>query len=556
MSAVRLRATDRSRVTIVPRGLHRLVWALLAVLCGAAPGVAAAQPPVVRQLVIPFDNATRAAQSYWLGEGSAVILTDDLVALGAPAITRDDRLRAFERLRVPAVATLSHATVIRLGQLLGAGEVIVGSFEVKGQDIIVRARPIRIDTGRMAPEIAESGPLAEIFAVYARIARRLVPGSGVSSEQMEQGHPPIAALEQYIKGLLAQAPATKISFLTQALRVHPRFERARIELWNVHTDLGDHKQALAAVRDVAPTHRLARQARFLSAVSLLHLGQYQPAFDAFATLNAAMPDPALMNNLGVVQLRRPAGAPGSRASAYFADATRIDSTDSDLFFNLGYAYWLDRDLPAAINALREAVRRNPADDAAHYVLGVALQASGSASEAAREKELARRLSSEYAEFEAKQPGGSTVPRGLERIKAEVDLPAALRVENNIVAAEQRDQRDLASFHLEAGRRAYRAERDAEAISALRRAVYLAPYQSEALLLLGRAYLRSGLIDEAIDALKIAIWSDDTIAAHLVLAAAYMQGRDDAAARSELQWILKADPQNAEARRQLRQQPPP
>src|SRR4026209_2481239 len=166
-----------------------------------------------RQLVVPFDNVSREAQSYWLSEASAVILTDDLIALGAPTITREDRVRAFERLRVPASATLTHATVIRLGQLVGATAAVVGSVEVKGQELTVRARSIRIEAGRMSPEIVESGPLTEIFSIYGRVARKLAPDSKVSAEAMEQAHPPIAAFEQYIKGLLVHAPASKISFL-------------------------------------------------------------------------------------------------------------------------------------------------------------------------------------------------------------------------------------------------------------------------------------------------------------------------------------------------------
>jgi tetratricopeptide (TPR) repeat protein len=529
--------------------------ALLALVCaGGAPAAAQSAPPPSRPLVIPFDNAASDPQAYWLSEGSAVILTDDLLALGAPAITRDDRLRAFERLGVPPVASLSHATVIRIGQLVGAVEVIVGSYEVRGSDITVRARPIRLDTGRMAPDIVEQGPLADIFDVYARIARRLVPASGVTSAEMEQGHPPIAAVEQYVKGLLAQTPAARVSFLTQALRLHPAFQRARIELWRVHTEEGEHQQALAAVRGIASTHRLARQARFLSAVSLLHLAQLDEAFELFTTLQAARPDPAVLNNLGVVQLRRPVGSAGGAAVSYFAEATRLDGTDADLFFNLGYAYWLRREAPAAIHWLREAVRRNPADDAAHYLLGVALQATGSTTEAAREQELAKRLSSEYAEWE-QQPRGGAVPPSLERIKTDLDVPAVLRVENMIVAAEQRDQRELAAFHLEAGKRAYRGERDAEAIAELRRAVYLAPYGSEAHLFLGRAYLRSGRLDEAIDALKIALWSEDTIAARLTLAEAYIQAREGAAARAELHAILAADPGNDQAERLLQRLTP-
>lgn len=541
-----LRATGRIG-TVTGRALAALGLCLMA--------AAAHAQPAGRQLVVPFESASRIPHYYWLSEGSAVILTDHLTALGAPVITREDRRRALERLRVPATATLSHATVIRVGELVGAGDVIVGSFDVRpapgggpgAEDVIVRVRSIRLSTGRLGPEIVESGPLPTLFDVYARVARRLFPGSAVSSATLEQGQPPIAAIEQYVKGLIAQAPATRISFLRQALKIHPALHRASVELWRVHTEEDEHDQALAAVRAVTPDHRLARQARFLSGVSLLYLGRHEEAKATFEDLARAKPDPAILNNLGVVQLRRGAAATGDRALAYFREAARLDDADSDLFFNTGYAYWLEKDVPNAISWLREAVRRNPADDGAHYVLGVALQASGAATEAAREKELARRLSSEYAEWEAAAPGANAAPRGLERIKTDVDVPASLRVDAMIVASAQRDQRELAAFHLEAGRRAYQEERDAQAIAELRRAVYLSPYQSEAHLLLARAYLRSGRIDDAVDAVKIAIWIEDTVAAHLLLAEAYIQARELDEAQAELEWILKVDPQNAAAK---------
>ena len=53
------------------------------------------------------------------------------------------------------------------------------------------------------------------------------------------------------------------------------------------------------------------------------------------------------------------------------------------------------------------------------------------------------------------------------------------------------------------------------------------------LALGRVYLRSGRVREAIDALKVAIWSADTAAARIALAEAYIQTEDAAAARGEL-----------------------
>ena len=494
-------------------GASRVSCALLVgigvVLASGRPASAAQSAPsnAPLHLVVPFENTTGEPRVYWLSEASAVLLTDDLGALGTPSIGREDRLRAFERLRVPSVTSLSHATVIRLGEVVGAAYVVVGQFELEGEDLTVRVRTIRLDTGRISAELVEKGPLSNILSVYGRLARRIVPESAVSLEQLVAASPPLPAFEQYIKGLIAEAPETKIAFLTQALRLSPAFHRAHIALWEVHTDQGNHQEALDAARRVPADNPFTRQARFMGGVSMLHLGQLQAAFAEFNALNGARRDAALLNNIGVVQLRRPPGAQGGKAVAFFREALAADGSDADLFFNAGYAAWLDRDPQGAIHWLREAVRRNPADDAAHFVLGVALQASGNSVEAAREKELARRLSSTYAEWEIKQSGVDVVPRGLERLKLDIDMPASLRVEAALGAAEQRDQRAIAAFHLANGQRLFQEGRDEEAIGELRRTIFLAPYESEAHLLLGRIYMRTGRQQEAIDALTIAAWSD-------------------------------------------------
>lgn len=508
-----------------------------------------------RQLVVPFENMTHEPRYYWLGEGSAVVLTDDLVALGASALSREERIQAFEQLRVPAVATLSDATIIRIGQVVGAAQVIIGSFEIKGDQLTVRARPIRLDTGRMFPEIVESGALTDLFAVYARVGRRLLPDSAVTTEQMESAHPPPAAFEQYVKGVVAENPATQVSMLKEALRIAPDFQRVRLALWSVYTEQSDHQQALDVVKAVPAQDRLAREARFRGALSLMNLGRNADAMDALLALNVEKPDPALLNDAGVAQLRR-AGRNATPPTDYFKSAAAADADDPDLAFNLGYALWLAHDSLNAVMWLREAVRRNPDDAAAHWVLGVALQASANAAEGQREKDLAKRLSTSYADFERKQPGGNAVPPNLERVKTELDAMSSLHVEDVIAATEQRDQREQAAFHVDTGRRLFAQERDADAINELRRAIYLSPYDRQAHLLLGRLYLRGGRVQEAIDELKISIWSDDQVDARLALAGAYVQAKDGAAARLELQNVLSREPNNADARRLLDTLPPP
>ncbi len=521
---------------------------LIASLWAADVGAQKAAP---LYLVIPFENAKDEARLYWLSEGLSILLADDLRALGGRALTRDERLRAIERMNLPRSATLSHATVIRIGQLLGATHVLIGAFELQGDVLSIRARAIQLDSGRMLPEIAERGPIAEVFALHARLARRLVPETTIRAEQMEQGQTSLPAFEQYVKGLLAEVPATRRTYLEQALKLAPTFWRVRLALWQEYADRGEHLAALNAIREVPDGHSLTRRARLRGALSMLELGRHAEAHETFMMLHRQQPDAALVNNLGVIQVRRPPGTLDNRSVEFFGEAVKLDPADPDLFFNLGYASWFAKDPSGAIAALREAVRRNPADGQAHYVLGVALQATGSTPEANREKELARRLSSTFAEWESTQPQSMPVPQGLERLKGEVDLPESLRIESALVATEQREQRQLALFHLDRARRLFEQKRDTEAITELRRVVYLTPYEAEAHLFLGRIHLRTGRLSDAIDALKISIWSEDTLPARLALAEALIQAKEMAAARIEVEHVLAKDPSNSHAR-QLRE----
>ena len=524
---------------------RRLLTVGLALLGGVclADGARAQTAPAARTLVMPFD-AGREPRAYWLGEASAVLLEDTLEALGIDAISRDERLRAFARLQVPSVAALTHGTVIRVGELVGASRVIVGSLELVGDAVVVRARSIRLDTGRLQAEVEERGKPEDLFGVYDRVARRLAPQG---AKVPELSHPPLSAFENYIKGLLAETPAAQTAFLQKAIDLFPAYDAAWLALWRAHTEAGQSEQALQAAMDVIRRRPDDRQAQFAAAHAEIQLERHDEAFKRLRVMIDEAPSAEMLNNIGVVQLRRGSTPETGKATYWFNRAATATPVDADYFFNLGYAYWLDEDGPAAIYWLREALRRNPADADAHFVLSAALRAAGNASEADRELELARRLSAEY-EREVR-PGSvvDKVPRGLARVKSVLHA-AEDRIDAALVAPAQRDQRELASFHLDRGRRLYDAERDGEAAAELRRALYLSPYQPEAHLLLGRIYLRSGRTRDAIDALKISLWSAESVDARVALAEAFLQAHDLDAARAEVARALEMDGQSEAARR--------
>ena len=191
------------------------------------------------------------------------------------------------------------------------------------------------------------------------------------------------------------------------------------------------------------------------------------------------------------------------------------------------------------------MRFDAANGDAHLVMSAVLMSSSKTVEAQRELDLAKQLGT--------RPDASTlavttrIPPGLERLRTDLDVAPADRVDANIANPAQRDQRETAAFHLDQGRALFDAERDREATSELRRAIYLAPYEDLPHILLGKIYLRGGRLTEAIDEFKVAIWCRETADARVALAGALLESGDKDAAKREAERALVLDPSSAEAK---------
>jgi tetratricopeptide (TPR) repeat protein len=521
-------------------------------LAGGPAATAAGPAPVT--LVMPFETHG-GDEAAWLGEGSAVLLTDLVDGADGTVIHRDERLWAFDRLQLPPAAALSLATVIKAGQAVGATRIVVGSVTLEPDALVARARVIELDDGRMAPAVEARGPAEDVIGIYSRLAHALVPAAPLPGRAPRSAR----AVELYVRALGTESPDDQEALLEQALEAGAD-DRARIALWETRTDQGRPDDALETVEAVTAESRWARPARFRAAMSLISLERLGAAFETLDQLYTDAPSAVVANAMGVVQLRRGRGTAGTeRPTYYFTRATELDPDDADYFFNLGYAYWMERDAAAAVHWLREAVRRDPADGDAHYVMGTALARTGAAAEAAREKELAARLSSAYASWDARADAGlDPVPAGRERLLESLERPGA-RVASTIIASGQRDQAALAAFHLDAGRRAFARGNDRQAEAELRRALYVSPYLAQAHVLLGRVALRGGRAAEAVQTLKVAIWSEETSEAQVVLAEAYLQVQEPSAALAAVDRALELEPDSVEAqalRARIGPKPPP
>jgi tetratricopeptide (TPR) repeat protein len=496
-------------------------------------------------LVVPFEVTDPTARTYWLGEGAAALVDGGLARLGLRLLPREARVRALEELRLPTTVSLTRATYIRVAELLGAGVAVFGRVSTDERELTLVVRRLELATGQLSPEIVERGQLLELSSICERAARRLHPAGRPAAATAAAVTPPLEAFETYVKALLAARPDVRTRLLEAALERAPSLDPARLALWEALTDLDEHAEALAAAEAVPAASPLAREARFAAAQSLMALARYDEAFTLLTRLAEARPEAAVFNNLGVIQMRRDWTPHTGRPTYFFNKAAELEPDDADLCFNLGYAYWVDRDSRGAIYWLREAVRRDPADADAHMVLAAALEAAGGSGEAARERALAQQLSARFGGSAAR--GGEAVPRGLERLRPTLSSWHPVRFDAALRAAAQANQLDLVQFHLDRARRFADEHRDGDAEPELRRVLFLSPYHPVANLLVGRLYLRSGRVAEAVAAFRIALWSEETAEAHAALAEALIESQDLAGARAAVRNALELDPEHAAAR---------
>jgi tetratricopeptide (TPR) repeat protein len=326
-----------------------------------------------------------------------------------------------------------------------------------------------------------------------------------------------------------------------AARQVPADPRILLALWNVYSTEDLHDKALAAANAVGAQSPQAANARFDVAQSLIALKRFDGAFQELTALYGRNPAAAVSNALGVVQLRRGAPAGTSPATTYFARAVSEEPDNATYLFNLGYAYALGGSAADALTWLRETVRVDAANGDAHFVMSAVLAASGRTTEAQREFDLARLLGTTLEST----PASVTVkiPAGLERFESALGPPARPRV----VQPAQRDQKETAAYHLQRGRDLAASRKDREAIDELRRAIYLAPYEDEPHILLGKLYLRAGRTTDAVDEFKVALWSHETAAAHVALGGALLEQGDRPAARKEAERALVLTPDSSDAR---------
>jgi tetratricopeptide (TPR) repeat protein len=354
--------------------MHRMVGALV-VLCLAMPLRAE------RVVVLAFFNRTDAAALDWIGESVAESVREALVAAGVSVVDREQRESAYRKLAVKPLAPLTKATVLKIGELVEADTEVFGSFQVRrepGKPVLdVEAQLLDRKGLRNGPSFRWSGPLDELGRLQDEIAWQVLQALRPESpglEEFRKRRRPVRldALEQYVRGLMAENPEQKHRYLTQAARLDANFSQARFQLGKLLWRKKEYRVAAGWLEEVSPEDVHYPEALFLLGLCHYYAGDYEKAALRFRALTQASPAPEVWNNLGVAQSRL--NLPEALSS--FQKALEARPQDPVYRFNVGYALWRRGDYEGAAEMFRTVVRLQPNDAIAMTMLGRCLRRSG------------------------------------------------------------------------------------------------------------------------------------------------------------------------------------
>lgn len=331
-------------------------------------------------LVLPFENKSSRTDVGWMSESFAETLSMRLSGSDRAVLSRIERDAACREAGIPPGTPMTWASAIKVAESLGADWVVTGTFAVNGRVLTSHAYLLDVSRLKISGPFEVNGQLADLAEIQTRLAWRILAMDDKdftvgSEEDFRRQFPALRldAHENYVRGVLATEPETRVRFLTEADRRDPSDHRAALELGRFYYEIKDYENSEKWLDKLAPTDADSFEARFMKGVNEFFLGRDAAAEKAFTDLAREVPLTEVWNNLGFLQAGH---GLWEEAIVNFDRAYQADSSDPVYSFNLGVCMWNEGKPAVAVRYFREALQAAPDDAEIHRLLGDALAKAG------------------------------------------------------------------------------------------------------------------------------------------------------------------------------------
>ncbi len=526
------------------RPFDRLLLLCAALFLIGAPAAAQSVPGTRTVMVMPFENQSSAAGLEWIAEAFPEVISERMASPHLHAVSREDRVYAFDRTGIPETVRPSRATIYGIAEQMDVDYVVLGSYKFDGTRFSATAQLLDMKKLHLHPAVLSSGPLANLIDIQTVLAWELLeqmplPPPTTREEFLKASAPiRIDAFENYIRGVTATDHQQKVRYFRTAVKLNPNYTRAIVELGKTYYNNHEYEQAALWFSRVPKDDAAAGESEFLLGMSEYYRGSFDKAFSAFNSLSTRLPLTELYNNMGVADARR-----GRRSAAveYFSKAVNADPSDADYRFNLAVALFKNGDSAGAARQLREELQQRPTDGEAKTLLDM----------------INRGVTPPPANSTAAASGGNALlpanqPRiPLERIKRNYSEASYRQLEmeiHNLTEARlaKTDPHTHSAYHVERGRELLAQNQPEQAESQFRDAINADSSNAAAHAQLALLLEKKGDMANALSEAQTSVRLQPNVDALLVIARLDLKKNLFQSAASEVDRALALEPANAAA----------
>lgn len=244
---------------------------LIGLILAAAPLTAAQERIPVA--VVSFENLTKNSEWDWVGAGFSETLTIKLLDVDSLRVVEREQIAKILREQEFQMSGLTdEKTRVRLGRLVGAAYLVMGSFQKMGDDLLVNARVVSVESGEVKKAASSRGRLLSLFDMEEELGLKLaelLEAPLTETDKEEMARKPAADLDAYTwyaKGIVHYEKSDldqAVSAFKQALSIDGEYVDAMNYLGKIYQVQGSWDEAVAVYEKAIKISRKRKEKRNL-----------------------------------------------------------------------------------------------------------------------------------------------------------------------------------------------------------------------------------------------------------------------------------------------------
>ncbi|MBL7995652.1 tetratricopeptide repeat protein [bacterium] len=314
---------------------------LIFLLCCSVFAQEGTKPQKITIAVLPFENITKNPEEDWLSSGLSEQITNGLAKINSLNVverTQMEKVLTEQNFQMSDIADQNSS--VKIGHVLSAGKLLVGSYQVINETISVTSRIVDVETGVVDEKhtFTHKESLDNIFELYDALIQDLLKSFDVKITKKQA-----SKIELLKKSGTKNAKAYE--FYTKGMAAYQLADEKNL------------KQARDYFKKALSKDKKYTDARKALANTYIKLNELDDAIDEYEKIKKSKDaDEETFNTLGLFYVIK---NKGNKAVENFEKAIQTNPGFAEPFYNLGLIYLNNNQLDNALDNFKKAEVLDP-----------------------------------------------------------------------------------------------------------------------------------------------------------------------------------------------------